>query len=46
MDIFYVYPWPGELEMMTNMFEVVAVEGALLITYQGPDEAIVHRKKA
>ena len=46
MDIFYVYPWPGELEMMANLFEVVAVEGALLITYQGPDETIVHRKKA
>jgi hypothetical protein len=32
--------------MMANLFEVVAVEGALLITYQGPDETIVHRKRA
>jgi hypothetical protein len=44
IDIFYVYPWPGELDVMESMFDRVAVEGAILISYQGPDEVIVYRK--
>lgn len=44
VDVVYVYPWPGELEMIAELFDVVSAEGAILIMYQGPEELYVYQK--
>jgi len=31
VDLFYVYPWPGQQEFMIRMFDAVAGEGAILL---------------
>jgi hypothetical protein len=43
IDVFFVYPWPGEQEMMLKLFEAVASEGALLIAYYGDKEICIYR---
>lgn len=45
IDIFFVYPWPGEQEMMLKLFESVASEDAILITYYGDQEICIYRKQ-
>ena len=44
IDVFFVYPWPGEQEMMLKLFESVASEDAILITYYGDKEICIYRK--
>jgi hypothetical protein len=44
IDVVYVYPWPGELEMVYDLFDAIASDGAILIMYQGPDELYVYQK--
>ena len=44
IDLFFVYPWPGEQEMMLKLFEAVAGEGALLIAYFGDKDIGIYRK--
>ena len=44
IDVFYVYPWPGEQEFMQKLFDIVAVEGAILIAYHGDGEMCIFRK--
>jgi len=44
VDIFHVYPWPHEQEMMLSLFDAVAVEGAVLIAYYGEGEMCVYRR--
>ncbi len=44
IDVFFVYPWPGEQEFMENQFEQVAVEGAILVVYYGEGEIRAYRK--
>jgi hypothetical protein len=43
VDVFFVYPWPGEQEMMLKLFESVASEDALLIAYYGDEEICMYR---
>lgn len=31
VDLFYVYPWPGQQEFMIKMFDALAGEGAILL---------------
>ena len=38
VDVYYVYPWPGEQGMMLQMFDVLACEGALFVIYLGDGE--------
>ncbi|MBB5353198.1 hypothetical protein HNR46_003452 [Haloferula luteola] len=38
VDLFYVFPWPGEEKMMMDLFEAVATEGAILLMYLGDGE--------
>ena len=38
IDVFFVYPWPGEQEMMLKLFQSVASEDAILIAYYGDEE--------
>jgi len=46
IDVFYVYPWPGEQELMHGLFQAVAAEGAILITYYGDKDIAAYRKMA
>lgn len=38
VDLFYVFPWPGEERLMMDLFEAVATEGAILLIYMGDGE--------
>lgn len=44
IDLFFVYPWPDEQELMTKLFDAVAVDGAILIAYYSFKEICVYRK--
>ena len=44
IDVFYVYPWPGEQELMHSLFETVASGGAILIAYYGEQDIAAYRK--
>ncbi|MGY8689144.1 MAG: hypothetical protein ACKVHP_15590, partial [Verrucomicrobiales bacterium] len=33
IDVFFAYPWPMEQEFMQELFDEIAVEGAILICY-------------
>ncbi|MEO0510432.1 MAG: hypothetical protein AAF065_11295 [Verrucomicrobiota bacterium] len=44
IDIFFVYPWPGEQEMMLKLFDAVAGIDAILITYYGDQDICIYRK--
>ena len=45
IDVFFVYPWPGEQEMMLKLFQSVASEDAILIAYYGDHEICIYRKQ-
>ena len=45
IDVFFVYPWPGEQEMMLKLFQSVASEDAILIAYYGEQEICIYRKQ-
>lgn len=38
VDLFYVFPWPGEEKLMMDLFEAVSTEGAILLIYLGDGE--------
>ncbi|MFT4901730.1 MAG: hypothetical protein ACI81V_001005 [Lentimonas sp.] len=44
IDLFFVYPWPGEQEMMLQLFDATAGEGAILIAYYGDRDICLYRK--
>lgn len=44
MDVLFIYPWPGEAQMIGELFDAIAPEGALLILYQGPDDVDLLRR--
>lgn len=44
VDVFHVYPWPYQQEFMHQLFEALAVEGAILITYLGSGEMTAYLK--
>lgn len=44
IDLFYVYPWPGEQELMHGLFDAVAADGAILIAYYGDKDIAAFRK--
>lgn len=43
-DIIYAYPWPDEDDILGDLFNSFASEGALLVTYNGIDDVRVRRK--
>ena len=45
IDVFFVYPWPGEQEMMLKLFQSVASVDAILIAYYGDQEICIYRKQ-
>jgi hypothetical protein len=44
VDLFFVYPWPGEQEMMLKLFDAVAGEGAILVAYFSDRDICIYRK--
>ena len=44
IDLFFVYPWPDEQELMQNLFDAVAGEDAILIAYHSAKEICIYRK--
>ena len=45
-DVIFAYPWPGEEEVVMNLFDAFAAPGALLLTYHGEYESIrIQRKR-
>lgn len=43
-DIIYAYPWPGEEQTLSDIFEHYAAPGAVLVLHHGLDGLIVRRK--
>jgi len=44
IDLFFVYPWPDEQDLMQKLFDAVAGEGAILLAYHSAKEICVYRK--
>lgn len=44
IDVFYVYPWPGEQEMMLELFDHLAADGAILLSCLGDGEIAAYQK--
>ena len=44
IGVFFAYPWPEEQELMQELFDAVAGEGAILIAYHSAREMCVYRK--
>lgn len=42
--LIYAYPWPGEEDVINEIFDHVAARGAILLTYHGALEFRVFRK--
>ena len=43
-DVIYVFPWPGEAELVEELFDSRAAAGALLVTYDQQDGVMVQRR--
>jgi hypothetical protein len=43
-DVVFAYPWPGEEQVIFDLFADVAAVGALLLTYHGIDGMKLQRK--
>jgi len=44
-DVFFAYPWPGDEELIDQLFDKFAATGALLLTYHGINEMRLQRKQ-
>lgn len=44
IDLFFVYPWPAEQEMMLQLFSAVAGEGAILIVYFSENDIGIYQR--
>lgn len=44
IDVVFAYPWPGEDEVIINLFDHCAASGALLLTYSYLEGVNVYRK--
>ncbi len=45
-DVIFAYPWPGEQEIVDDLFDRCAATGALLLTYNGMEGMRLRRKTA
>lgn len=43
-DVIYAYPWPGEEQVIFDLFQGYAAVGTLLLTYHGQDGLRLQRK--
>ena len=46
VDLFFIYPWPGEHEFVLGFLQPVAGDGALCLIYLGDDEFGLYQKTA
>lgn len=46
VDLFFIYPWPGEQEFVLEFFQAIAADGALCLIYLGDDEFGLYQKTA
>jgi hypothetical protein len=46
IGLFFAYPWPEERELIQELFDAVAAEGAILVAYHTDKEVRVFRKVA
>ncbi len=44
VDVFFVYPWPGQEELMMDLFSAVSTEDAILLIYLGDREIAAYRR--
>ena len=44
VDVVFAYPWPGEAEVLKEIFDRISDVGALLLTWNGIDGIELHRK--
>ena len=44
-EVIYVYPWPGEVRLVHEIFDCYARPGAQLLSYHGADECHLLRKR-
>ena len=44
IGLFFAYPWPEERELIQELFDAVAAEGAILVAYHTDKEVCVFRK--
>lgn len=44
VDLFFVYPWPGQEEMMMDLFRAVASHGSVLLIYLGEGEIAAYMR--
>jgi hypothetical protein len=44
IGLFFAYPWPEEQELMQQLFDAVAMEGAMLVVYHTDKDIRVFRK--
>ncbi len=45
IDVVFAYPWPGEEDIVFDLFNHHAAPGALLLTYHGMDSMRLQRKR-
>ena len=43
-DVVFAYPWPGEEQVIFDLFDDCAAVGALLLTYHGINDLRLQRK--
>ena len=43
-DVIYAYPWPDEQDILGQLFDRFGSEGAILCTFESPDDVLVRRK--
>ena len=43
-DMIFVYPWPGEEDVVTGLFERYAAVGSILLTHHGTEGSRIRRK--
>jgi predicted O-methyltransferase YrrM len=43
-DLIFAYPWPGEEQVIFDLFQSCAAVGSLLLTYHSQDGLRLHRK--
>lgn len=44
VDLFFAYPWPGQEELMMDLFKAVANEDAILLIYHADGEPTAYRR--
>ena len=44
IGVFFAYPWPEERELIQELFDAVAAEGAILVAYHTDKQICVFRK--